>query len=181
VHDIKNAPSISEPDNALTLKGKVVNRKNEPLSNMEVVLMSNKNNVLFIQDTTDANGRFAFLLPDYDDSTQFNLQVNNLKGVKEDYDILVDPLDLPHFATPPFLKQKFVADEIQLAKNITVDHIDSVVIWSGKGWLTPVTVTTVDEKESGKKKKNNSANIITGEMLQVGGVNNVGAASIANR
>src|SRR5437868_11389218 len=40
----------------------------------------------------------------------------------------------------------------------------------------PVTVTSIDEKESGKKKKNNSSDIITHEMLQAGGVNNVGAA-----
>jgi len=174
-HNI-NATPTGDTDDVLTLKGKVVNRKKEPLSNMEVVLMSNKNNVLFIQDTTDANGRFIFLLPDYDDSTQFNLQVNNLKGVKEDYDILIDPLDLPHFATPSFLKQKFISDEAELVKNIKAYHIDSVVIGSGRGWLAPVTVTTTDEKESGKKKKNNSSDIITREMLQAGGVNNVGAA-----
>src|SRR5205823_12316123 len=113
-----------------------------------VVLMSDKADVLFLQDTTDAKGKFTFLLPDHDDNMQFNLQVNDLKGTKQDFDIITDVPDLPHFATPVFLKQRFYRYEMELAQKIKTSNIDSIITGSGKGWLTPVTVTTVDEKEA---------------------------------
>jgi len=177
-HEKINTSSVNKTNDVLMLKGKLVNKKKEPLPHMEVVLMSNKNNVLFMQDTTDVNGRFTFLLPDYDDSTQFNLQVNNLKGVKEDYDILIDSLDLPHFATPSFLKQKFYTDKMQLTKKIETYHIGSIISGSGKGWLTPVNVKgTITHNVNAREKNARSANIITREMLQ-DGFNTLGDAML---
>jgi hypothetical protein len=161
-------------DTLLIVKGTVVNKKKEPVSDHEVMLMSNSQNAFILQDTTDEAGKFSFVMPDYDDGSQFNLQVSDLKGVKEDDDIILDPLYFPRFTTPVSLKEKFFKDNF-IATKIEDHSIDSVILNGfGKEWLKPVTVSNT---ESDKKKKNTlSANVITQEMLQRSGFNNLGMA-----
>jgi len=161
-------------DTLLTLKGTVFNKRKEPVPGHMVMLMSNSQNVFILQDTTDASGKFSFTMPDYNDGAQFNLQVSDLKGVKEDYDIVLDPISFPHFATPVPLKQKFLKANFIVTK-IENRSIDSLLLNGfGKEWLKPVTVTS---DEADKKKKNTLASgVITQEMLKRSGFNNVGTA-----
>ncbi len=171
-----NSIPTSNSDNNLILTGIVINKKKEPVPDQAIVLMPKANNVSVLQDTTDNNGRFSFLLPDYEDSTEFNFQLNNLKGVNQDYNIIVDPLNLPRFTTPSFLKERYDEYKTQLIKRIETYHMDSVVITRGKGWLTPVTVKSQNAKEPARNRKNTSSNIITHDMIKQGGINNVGQA-----
>jgi hypothetical protein len=174
--NINGEPNISLSPNlydTLTLKGTVVTKKKEPVPGQEVMLMSNKNNIFILQDTTDVKGRFSFWLPDYDDGTEFNLQVSDLKGVKQDYDIVLDPPDLFQLTTPYAVKKRYYEDKMQLVKRIETYHMDSIIFGTGKEWLMPVKVkATIDKKIPA------SANIITREMLQKGGFNSVGDAML---
>ena len=164
--------SSGNGDDIFNLQGTVVNRKKEPVKDIAITLMSNNNAVIFLMDTTDENGRFTFRLPEYNDSTQFNLQLTNLKGARQDYDCLIDTPAFPRFATPLLLKKIALAEDAEFTRKIKTNHIDSVLIGTGKEWLPPVTVKTKDFKN----KVGSQSDVITKEMLQSGGFNNAGQA-----
>ena len=166
--------SLTISDTSLMIGGTVVNKKKEPMPNYVVMFMSHSENPFVLQDTTDATGKFSFTMPDYNDGSQFSLQVTDLRGVKEDYDVILNPVYFPRFATPVSLKQKFFTDN-SVVFRIEDHSVDSLILnGSSKGWLIPVTVST---NESDKKKKNNiQTNVITREMLEQSGFNNIGLA-----
>ncbi len=168
VQSVKNISSIIIKD-PFAITGIVTDRKKQALPNKEVVLMSGEGAAFFIQDTTDANGRFTFHLPDHDDSTKFTLQVNSLMGEKQEFAILMDTLALQDIKKPYAVKEKFVVGQLPRENRIIQYYRDTIVPGLQKHWLLPATVIT------NVKNKTNS-NTITQEMLKRGGYNNVGQA-----
>ena len=168
VKNVKNISSIIMED-PFAITGIVTDRKKQALQNKEVVLMSGEGAAFFIQDTTDAKGRFTFHLPDHDDSTKFTLQVNSLTGEKQEFAILMDPLALQDDKKPFAIKQKFVVGQLPNENRKIQYYRDTIVPGLQKHWLLPATVIT------NVKNKTNS-NTITQEMLKSGGYNNVGQA-----
>lgn len=160
--------SMNDIEDGLSIKGRVVNKKKEAMPNSEVTLMSNKEDVFIMQDTTDSNGSFLFHVPDFNDGTQFNIQVNDMNGHKTERDIILDSFSLPHIITPLLLKNFYSTDVVNIRREINA--YDSILTSSEKSWLTPVTVST---EVKNLKKNNRSSDIITREMLQAGGVDNI--------
>ncbi|MEO6637647.1 MAG: hypothetical protein ABIN25_05190, partial [Ginsengibacter sp.] len=159
-------------DEEFHLNGKLFNNKHEPAANQNVLLMSNERNVFYQADTTtDINGSFHFSLPAYDDGTQFNMQLNDTKGQKKEYQIITDPIAHPMFATPASLKQKF-NNNVEISKT-QIKFMDSVFMRFRKELLPPVKVVALNQKEV---KSNTPYGVITQEMLKAGGVNNAGDA-----
>jgi len=116
----KNLKNITSTDNdsLLYVKGVVLNGQQEPAAGKIITLISNSANVIFHSDTTNDNGRFRFPLDNYTDSTQFGLELKNLKG-KDNYEIILDTIVYPKVKTPFFLK-----DIIAVNKNTLKKYID---------------------------------------------------------
>ncbi len=173
---IKN---VGSDDSILYIKGIVVNANNEPVSQKVVTLFSGSGGLMPITDTTDNKGRFVFPLTYYLDSTQFAMQVSNLKGNIEKHQIKIDPQAFPHPKTPVSIKYKFE----QLLKTPVsqfISYVDTNV-YKGNEWLTSVTV------QDKRKKKNNYdvkrvtsfSTIIPGERFTKGGANNLSNAVLS--
>jgi TonB-dependent SusC/RagA subfamily outer membrane receptor len=178
-HSQPNGETIEEEknNNFFKISGRIVTRKNLPAAQKMVTIFSNKNYTLLSTDTTDINGRFQFYFTDINDSTQFVVQVSNLKGIKEDkYTVVFDTVSMPHFKTPGFLKKKFVLDE-KTQKVINELLIDSVTIGTGKEWLKPVIIKRYEKPKVNydeSKRVSPFSHIITPEMI------NRGAQQIGN-
>ncbi len=110
--------TTADNDSLLYLKGVVLNSKDEPAAGKIVTLISNSGNLIFSSDTTNDQGRFRFPLENYADSTQFGLELKNLKG-KTNYDIIVDTMVYPKVKTPDILK-----DFVTINKNTLKKYID---------------------------------------------------------
>jgi len=95
--------TYAEDDSLLYLKGVVLDSKDEPAAGKVVTLISNSANVIFSSDTTNDQGRFRFPLENYVDSTQFGIQLKNIKG-KDNYNIILDTIVYPKVKTPASLK-----------------------------------------------------------------------------
>lgn len=162
----------AEHAEALKVGGRVLNKKNGPMPDMQVLIVSNENTVFYLQDTTDSKGHFTFDMPDFYDSSKFNLQVNNLKGEKEDYDIVLDRVEWPIFTTPVWLKEKSLVSLRTAVERAKENHFESLI--EAATTLPPVTVTADVQKK--KAKKSDGPGLITQEMLKRGGANNVGEA-----
>ncbi len=159
-------------DEGFYLTGKLFNNKHEPIANQNILLMANEKNVFYQADTTtNIDGSFHFNLPVYDDSTQFNMQVNDTKGQKKEYHIIPDPIAHPVFTTPVSLKQKF-NDNAELSK-AQIEFMDSLFMRFRKELLPPVTIAGSNQKDV---KRKTPSGLITQEMLKAGGVNNAGDA-----
>lgn len=179
VRSVKSTEGISLGNYELfTIKGTLLNRKKEPLPDHQVLLMSTEGTAFVLQDTTDEHGKFLFSLPEFIDSTKFSLQMNNLKGEKDDYVVLPDKAIFPAFTTPNDEKQKLLKKEMQFVTSIQQNHFDFLINASGGKWLNPVTVKS-DAKDK-KSKSSNSRDFITHEMLKKGGFNNVGDAVLSS-
>lgn len=158
------------------VSGHLYNRKHDPVQNRQVTVFSKELSSIVYQDTTDATGSFSFALPDFEDSTQFYLQVTNMRGVKEEFNVEIDPFRFPQFKTPVQLKEPFYPGISQQSKEIK-QYINNIIIGSGKGWLKPVTVTKnvaaanniiYDGYIITKDKINGSANSIVNAILASG-------------
>ncbi len=159
-------------DEGFLLTGKLFKSKHEPAANQNVIIMSNEKNGFYQADTTtDINGNFNFNLPAYDDGTQFNIQVNDAKGQKKEYQIIPDAIAHPVFATPASLKQKF--NENAGISKTQIEFTDSVFMRFRKELLAPVKVMASNQKDV---KSKTPSGVITQEMLKAGGVNNAGDA-----
>ncbi len=150
------------------VSGTVYNSKKVPVQKQEVVLLA-EGTAFFLQDTTDAYGRFSFKLPEHDDSSKFNLQVNSLSGEKMQYDIVTDPVLFTNFSMSRLPKPKAKADITKLLSRIEQNPADTFLLGNDKKRLKPVVINT------SVKTKTNS-NTITHDMLQKGGFNNIGDA-----
>jgi hypothetical protein len=157
---------------SMHISGTVLNKKNQPVAKKIVTIFSNRNYMFMNTDTTDINGRFRFSVPDYSDSTQFLFQVSNLKGKKQDeYHFVWDTLKMPQFATPVYLKKKFVFDHKSYAIQNELYYVDSVQIGSGSKWLKPVIINRYKKKKADydeTKRVSPFSHIITHKMLARG-------------
>ncbi len=163
-------------ENFFTFSGQVLSGDKPAGKGLQVSLISNKDLFLVLQDTTDADGKFQFELPPFNDGQPFNVQVKNLNGQNEQYKVTFDKKMVPLVPTSTELKKDFYTDSsfIQLSRAI---QTDSFFKSEGKQWLMPVIVKA--EKQNDKRSAV-SRDIITKEMLLAGGVNNIGNAVLAS-
>jgi hypothetical protein len=164
----------------LFLNGKVLDKKNFPVPQTEVMLMIKGGNTFILQDTTGARGDFHFDLPFYKDMSEFSIQTNNMTGRKEEYQVITDPFIFPRFKTPLALKEKFEEDRDEFLKTVKPKYIDPVIIEAGKNSLPPVTVTASEKKIKNAKVNDDLSNVITQKELMEGGSNNVERAVLSN-
>lgn len=169
-------------DTAITdIKGRILNKKNQPLANRIVTLYSIKQINLFTSTTTDSSGYFKFPLLAYPDSIAFTIQVSNQKGVKQNDKIIVDAFPFPAFATPASLKKKFSLQQVQEVKSFRAKPANDYIIGSGKEWLKEVTVKSKGKKSSSDYNKRVSlfSLIMTGEAVKKITSTNSGIALLA--
>ena len=168
----KISPEERNNDSSFTISGTVVNSNKEPVAKKIITIFSKQNKSHFDTDTTDINGRFKFYFTDLNDSTQFVVQVSNLKGIKEDkYSVVFDTHPMPHFITPAYLKKKFIFDEKLKAIQYQLYVIDSFQIGTGKEWLKSLVVNSYKKPEVNydkSKRVNPFSYIITPEMIGQG-------------
>ena len=164
---------------SLSISGTVTNQKNEPASEKVVTIFSKKDYMFMNTDTTDVNGKFSFSAPDFIDSTEFAVQVSNLKGEKQNgYHIVFDKMQMPRFVTPVSLKKKFAFDEKLKAIRNEFYEAGSVQAGPGGEWLKPVVVNGSKGTEAGydeTKRVNPYSHIITHKMI-IQGSNTAGNA-----
>lgn len=153
---------------SLTINGHAFNRKSEPASNEIITLMSNKENLLVLQDTTDDKGQFHFQMPDFADGSEFTLQ-SNARDLKDEIKFSVDSFPVPTFSTPMMVKNRF-RTELERSRNSVLSTQDSLL--TAKSTLRPVKV----EASAIKKANNAPSNVITVDMLKEGGINSAGDA-----
>jgi hypothetical protein len=161
--------------NLLNLRGKAVNKNNEPLKRYIVNLVSGDNR-FFLADTTDAEGRFLFSLSDYDDGTKFNLKLTDLKGKGYEGNLVLDKIDYPRFPTPRALKHGFSSGEITMIRRYKI-IVQATAQAEPKdtGLLKPVVVEgrkkLPDYDEA--KRASSFSSIIGPDQLRSGGVDEV--------
>jgi hypothetical protein len=126
-YGMDNRASVSQyaDSNLLNIRGRVTDKKDRPLSGYIVNLFSRTQATIFQIDTTDANGRFRFSLPDYDDGTQFNLKLTNLKGESQDGKVILDKFPFPEFKTPTKLKKGFDQSELATIRSTRERLLDT--------------------------------------------------------
>ncbi|HEY4876539.1 MAG TPA: Plug domain-containing protein, partial [Puia sp.] len=134
-----SSPVHFEDSTLLDIKGKIVDKKNEPLKNYIVNLFSGDKRIFKI-DTTDGNGHFIIQLSDYYDGTQFNLKLTNLKGQGEEGKVILDNPDFPHFSTPQELKRKFDQAEVTVVRNFKIHTLEDTSFYAKENSLKPVTI-----------------------------------------
>ena len=161
---------INEDSNFLSIQGRIVNRKNEPLIGYMVDLFSDQKDMFRI-DTTDDKGRFIFSLPDFEDGSKFNLKLTNLEGKAQDGLVIFDKSNFPQVSTPVTLKQRFNLTALGLIRDSKSKQLDTLTNGSGKGMLSPVTIRT--DKPAGtnydeSKRVSKFSYIITSEKFQNG-------------
>jgi TonB-dependent receptor-like protein len=165
-----SSPVHFEDSNLLDIKGKIVNKKNEPLKNYIVNLFSGDKRIFKI-DTTDGNGHFIIRLPDYFDGTQFSLKLTNLKGQGEEGKVILDNPDFPHFNTPKELKRKFDQAEVAVIRNFKSHQLEDTSFYAKENSLNPVTIKREKNTEASydkSKRVNQFSTIITSENLNNG-------------
>ncbi|HLY70745.1 MAG TPA: Plug domain-containing protein [Puia sp.] len=173
-HDMSmRSASDQDETGLLYIKGKIVNKKNEPLKSYIVNLFSGDKRVFTI-DTTDGNGHFVIQVPDYYDGTQFNLKLTNLKGQGEEGKVILDKPDFPRFNTPPELKRKFDQSAITVIRNFKIHSLEDTSFYTKENALAPVTIkgqkdNTVNYDAS--KRVNQFSYIITSDNLNNGDPN----------
>ncbi|CAN5704879.1 Plug domain-containing protein [soil metagenome] len=161
---------INIPDTVLELKGKIVNSKNMPVAGEEVLLNSTGGERFYQTEKTDTAGRFSFSLPAFDNGTAFDIQMNSSKQAAKDFKVVVDPFPFPVYATPSGLKEAYWRDAALPGKAL-LQTLDSLSKMSAYETLQNVTV-----KAGVVKKQGANSGLITKEMLQTGGMNNLGQA-----
>ncbi len=159
-------------DTDFVLSGKVLNSQNKPVDNSILTILSSQANPIIETDTTDNNGRFNFELPVYNDSLLFTFQLTDIKGKLLNNDhVIFDAKPKIRFPTPVNLKATFLlSDSIQSIKSQLLKS-DSLVSFTGKHWLKPVTVKgyvkpKVNYDES--KRVSHMSQIFTRDMLGEG-------------
>lgn len=132
----------SHIDSLLYIKGTVLNDKNEPSVNSVITLLSNSGNTIMKTDTTDNKGRFRFALEDYADSTQFAIEVRDLKGRIQHLNIVLDTIHYPKVNTPIAFK-KYSSLQTKDLKKYFNNYYDAELAGSisrDKKSLSPVTL-----------------------------------------
>ncbi len=187
IKDYLKAAAVSSPVTTnssgeyFTIKGKVLDKKQNGLANEKVIIMSKSGGSYFAQDTTDANGVFETHLPEFADSTEFNIQLSGKKDQQDNYDIQYKQVKYPAFITPTDEKEAALKLNAPVMYAMQTQHLDSMLRAFGKITLPPVTVSTTENKSAKpKKEKSNSSNVLTREMLTKGGYNEIGQAVLSS-
>ncbi len=172
-------PAIPSPldadSNVVVIRGRIVNKINEPVLGCIVNLFSQQNN-LFRVDTTDLNGNFHFNIGDFDDGTSFSLKLTTLQGNGRDGRVVLDNSSFPQFSTRAALKQRFDPADLALIHHYQVRLQDTTNHEFQGQTLNAVTV----EPDQGAVQSSNLTNrasrfsyIIPGDKLQDGDPNAV--------
>ena len=141
----KDQSIAAEDDSLLYIKGVVLNEKNEPLVNRVITIVSKSDNPVFYTDTTDNTGRFCFPFERYADSTEFLIEVKNLKNISQNNRIVFDMPVYPVLKTPASLKRYPVIEPAQ-AKQRFNTYYKTQLFDENEQQLPPVTVT--DERKA---------------------------------
>ena len=167
-----NLWNLNEPHDQLETKnyliepfvisGHLLNKKNEIIKNRQITLLSKNMTSLVLQDTTDVKGHFKFEFVDLIDSTEFQLQVNNMRGEKEEFGIEMDQIKFPHLITPISLKEQF--RDLLLAEENSVQIYQKNVNASG---LVNELMPALPENNNGKTNSKTTIGgyVITKELL----------------
>lgn len=167
----------------LNLIGKITDRKGNVIDDCVVTLATKNVQGFFMDvDTTSKDGSFNLPIPQGYDSLRLSLQVTDKhKGQRLEDSIIVDGFNFPEFATPLALKQQYMSENINIVSSLRKYHVDTAITFQGKGWLTPVTVTTVKKEEPNydvSKRINSISQILTGDKLSRS-YNSVGLALLS--
>ncbi|QEC69172.1 hypothetical protein FRZ67_18330 [Panacibacter ginsenosidivorans] len=154
----------------LSLIGKVIDKKGNSINDRVVTLLTRNVQGFFMDvDTTGKDGMFDLPIPQGNDSLRLSLQVTDKhKAQRLEDSIVVDSFDFPVFPTPLSVKQQYMAENINTVSSLRKYHIDTAITFQGKGWLAPVTVTTVKKEEPNydvSKRISSMSQILTGDKL----------------
>ncbi len=165
----------------LSLIGKITDRKNMPVKDREVTVISKKDTSFFAYtDTTKSDGIFKIMLPQNIDSLSLSLQVRDkYKVIRTDDNITLDTFSFPQVTTPVSLKRQFLASNVNLIASLRKYHIDTAITFQGKGWLAPVTVKTTVAPElnyDASRRINSISQILTSDKFRYTGYGAVTSA-----
>jgi hypothetical protein len=162
------------------IRGRILDHKDEPVPNQVVTLFATQENIIFLVDTTDKQGRFNFrLLGSLADSSVLNLQVANQKGTKQDKKIVMDPPPFPNPKTTALLKKRFDLSRQTYLREFKTSQMDTTKFGKGKEWLKEVTVLAAKKKPVNydeRKRLSPFSAIITSDQFDKGGLNSLGMA-----
>ena len=183
---IIHRPNTYDTDSLLFIKGIVLNKKNKPSGNEILTLLSNSGDLIMHTDTTDNAGHFCFPLENYSDSTQFALEVRNLKGNIENNNIVLDTFVYPKLNTPVSLKQYLPIHAKDIKKYLNT-YYDAELINEDKHLLPRVIVKEgkkVVNYDESKRVSSNSAILASDDLNERNSVGNavlkVGGLHILN-
>lgn len=159
-----------------SISGLVIDRKGKRGEKKVVTLFTYKTDMILKKDTIGENGRFHFQLPHLRDSTEFMLQVADLKGRTIDERIIMDTFPFPSFKTPIQLKKRLSEENRIILKNLRNQQLDNFSTSYHKNWLKPVTVVRAKEIKPNydeSKRVSQFSHIITFDQLQQWGMNSI--------
>ena len=161
-------PKVKEnEDEVYKISGSIMGKMNDPLGGYLVNLFDEKRG-LFRVDTTDAKGRFQFNLPEYEDSTKFNLKLTNMQGAGQTGKIILDHPNFPRFGTPALLKKRFNSLELEELRKFRSLEMDALPNAAVAGALAPVTVEGINTSYDESKRVSRFSIIIPSEKLSTG-------------
>lgn len=169
----KPAAVSAEAANPFVYAGRITDKNKNPLHNYEISLVGTKGGLTYLQDTTDAEGKFSIALPEFDNEADYNIKVKNLKGSTANFEIIRTPFTFPTLKTPEELKNNWAAWQANLVLRAKEKHLDTLISQEFRGMLKPVTVKSPG-KGSGKSAEN--AYVLTQQMLLDGNYRDVGYA-----
>jgi hypothetical protein len=141
-------PGADDDEKLLNIIGRVTDKKDQPVKDRVITVMSkNKDGFFMDMDSTKDDGAFKIPLPQID-SLALSIQVIDKHNViRTDDKITIDTFNFPSFITPVSIKQQFLASNINTIASLRKYHIDTAITFQGKGWLKPITVTTIKKEE----------------------------------
>jgi hypothetical protein len=155
----------TDNDSLLYIKGAVLNDKNEPLTNKLITILSKSESPVFYRDTTDSKGRFCFPFESLIDSTEFIIEVKDIKKGSQDNKIAFDTIAYPRLNTPTALKQ-YPALEPALTKKRFDIYYQAQSLEETENQLPTVTITDSSQANYDVSKRVNPFSaIISGEDL----------------
>lgn len=173
---LNSMSSIPADSDGLSIKGKILNKNHEPVENQVVTLFSNQYRHIVFADTTDVMGAFNFSGLNYYDSTRFILQVSNLKGIKQDHSIVVDP---PVFADPGIFPSHVNNTDSSYQSDIekfSKDGMDTSVTGQTRKRLHEVVMKNIKKNKSDDRQRNSFSRMVTREQLSKVGLSNTANA-----
>jgi hypothetical protein len=141
-------PGVDDDEKLLNIIGRVTDKKDQPLKDRVITVMSkNKDGFFMDTDSTKDDGVFKIPLPQIDSLTLSIQVVDKHSVIRTDDKITIDTFNFPSITTPVSVKQQFFAANINTIATLRKYHIDTAITFQGKGWLKPVTVTTIVKQE----------------------------------